>query len=150
MENNTPTPDPYHQSVKLYTAGWIGFATYFGGPLAGAYLMSKNFDYLGKKDQAGTALKIGIIATLLLFGALPFIPQNIMDRVPNYLIPIAYTSIMYGFINKYQEKDIQEHLKNNGAKQSGWKVFGIALLALLISMLYFFGLIMLLPENMLG
>lgn len=145
-----PSSDAPHQNVKLYTTGWIGFATYVGGPLAATYLISKNFDYLGKKEYARTSLIIGLIFTLLLFGALPFIPENVMDRVPNYLIPIAYTAIAYYLVGKYQEKEIQDHLKGNGARQSGWKVTGIAILSLIISMAYLFALLMLIPASMLG
>lgn len=137
------------KNTKLYTTGWVGFATYLGGPLAGAYLMSKNFESLNKKDCAQNALKNGIIATLLLFGLLAFIPESIMDQVPNSLIPLTYTSVIWSLMTKYQDKEIKEHLKNNGVKQSGWKVTGIAILSLIISLVYCIALIMLLPESIL-
>lgn len=135
------------KNIKLYTTGWVGFATYLGGPLAGAYLMSKNFENLNKKEFASNTLRAGIVATLLLFGILPFIPESTMDQIPNSIIPITYTSVIYGFMTKYQDKDIKEHLKNNGIKQSGWKATGIAILSFVISMVYFFALIMFLPES---
>jgi len=136
--------------MKLYTTNWVIFATYIGGPLAGAYLMSKNFENLNNKKFALNTLIIGILATLLLFGILPFIPESILNSIPNYIIPAIYTSIIYGFMKKYQDKDIKEYLKNNGVKQSWWKAMGIAILSLIISMLYFFVLIILIPESMLG
>jgi hypothetical protein len=146
------TPNTYGQpkkDIKLYTTGWVGFATYVGGPLAGAFLMSKNFKELGQEDHAANTLKIGVVATLLIFGGLVLVPEAVLDKLPNSLLPIVYTAVIYKFMVQYQEKDIEKHLKEKGAKQSGWKATGIAILALLISMAYFFGLFMILPESML-
>ncbi len=144
------TLEQQKKDKKLYTTGWIVFATYLGGPLAGGYLMSKNFESFGNEVYAKNALKIGVVATLFLFSSLPFIPESIIDQVPNSLIPITYTFAIYLLMTKYQDKAIKDHIKNNGARQSGWKVTGIAILSVIISMIYFSALIMLLPESVLG
>ena len=102
--------------------------------------MSKNFENFGNKNYAQNTLKIGVIGTLIMFGLLPFIPESIIDKIPNFLIPIFYIAIIYIFMNKYQDKMIKDHIKNGGLRQSGWKAIAIAVLSLLISLTYFFTL----------
>ena len=121
---------------KFYTIGWIAFGSYLGGPLAGAYMLSKNFENFGEVDDAENTMRIGIITTLLLFGLLPFIPTSIMIHIPKHLIPVVYTAAIYAFTKRHQEKDIQAHLKNSGAKHSGWDAFWVSLVSFVISFAY--------------
>ncbi len=139
-----------HDKVKLYTIGWVTLATYIGGPLAGCYLMSENFKNLGNKDLAERMFKIGIMSTILLFGGIAFIPESILDKIPNEIIPFTYTTIIYLYIRKFQGKSIKEHIENGGLKYSGWKVIGISISSVIVSLLYLFILIMLIPENFWG
>lgn len=111
--------------------------------------MSKNFENLNKKEFASNTLRIGVIATLLWFGALFLIPETIINQIPNSLISITSIAVIYRFMIKYQNKDIQEHLNNNGDKQSGLKVIGIAIISVIISMAFFYALIIFLPETIL-
>lgn len=138
---------------KLYTKGWLSFATYLGGPLAAGYLLSKNFKQLGDHEMADNAFRIGLFSTLLLFGSILFIPEAIMEKLPGSLIPAIYTAITYAVVMQYQEKRIQAHLAEGGAKISGWKASGVGLLCLLITLLYAFGIALLLiftlPESLL-
>ncbi|MEK7545102.1 MAG: hypothetical protein AAB551_03145 [Patescibacteria group bacterium] len=121
---------------KLYTIGWISFASYLGGPLAGCYMLSKNFENFGKINEAEETLRIGTITTLLLFGLLAFIPESIMVHIPKHLIPVMYTIAIYAFTKKHQEKDIQTHLKNGGTKHSGWDAFWVSLVSFVASLAY--------------
>ena len=148
LRSNLATEEP--DKVKLYTIGWVIFATYMGGTLAGCYLMSENFKNLGNKDLAERMFKIGIISTILIFSGIAFIPENIIDKIPNELIPFTYTAIIYLYIRKFQGKNIKEHIENGGLKYSGWKVLGISILSLIVSALYLFILIMIIPENFWG
>ncbi len=135
---------------KLYTKGWVLLGTYFGGPLAGCYMVSKNFEALGQKELAQKVFRIGIITTIL-FGALVFIPESITDKIPNYsIIPFIYTVVICCYCVQKQGEAIDEHIKNGGQKYSGWKVTGIGILSLIILLAYFFALVLLLPENLIG
>lgn len=135
---------------RLYTRGWIVIGTFLGGPLGGCYLMSKNFQTLGNKESAKKTLLAGILSTLIMFGILVFIPTSVTDKIPEYVIPIVYTALISYFVTVYQGKDIQEHLKNGGRKGSGWKVIGVSILSLIISLAYFLLLFVLVPENLLA
>lgn len=122
---------------KVYSEGWIWFASYFGGPFAGCYLMSRNFEAFGNIQYAEKSFRIGIISTLLFFFAFSFIPKDIVDILPEFTIPLIYTSIIAGFVQKYQTKDLNEHIKNGGKKYSGWKVFGISIISTILTLAYF-------------
>lgn len=136
--------------LKFYTINWITFATFLWGPLAGTYLMSKNFENLKQKDYAKKTIKYWIYTTLILFSLLAIIPEKIISVIPDSLIPLAYTITIYTYLFKYQDQDIKKHLKNDWVKYSGWKVTGIALIALIINLTYLFLLILILPENIFG
>jgi len=148
IQGNLATEE--HDKFKIYTIGWITFATYIGGTLAGCYLIGENFKNLGNKDLAERMFKIGIMSTILIFGVIAFIPENIVDKIPNELIPFTYTTIIYLYIRKFQGKSIKEHIENGGLKYSGWKVLGISILSVIASLLYLFILIILIPENFWG
>lgn len=127
--------------VRFYTMRWIFFCTYIGGPLAGCYLMSKNFESLNKKDLAEMTLKIGIISAVILFGAAVFIPHNTLQRIPAFVIPVSYTTIIYMYAYKLQGKEIDEYIKKGGKKHSGWRATAVGILSLIISFIYSFALV---------
>jgi MFS superfamily sulfate permease-like transporter len=135
---------------KLYTKGWVFFGSFLGGPLAGCYLVSKNFETLGQKNLAKKTLIVGIITTIILFGSILFIPEAVLSKIPSSVIPLVYTMAIYQYLVFKQGAAIEEHLKNGGLKHSGWKVAGIGLLSLVISMLYAFALAFLLPESLMS
>lgn len=142
------TPSGEIKTKKFYTSGWVIFATYLGGPLAGGYVMSKNFENLGNKEYAKKTLYIGAVSTLVLLTTFALLPNSIMDKIPKRFFPIVYISIVYGLMVKYQDKTIKEQIASGAAKKySGWKASGIGLLSFIIIAVYFFMLIFLLPES---
>jgi len=132
---------------KVYSERWIWFASLIGGPLAGCYLMSKNFNTFGKNDYAKKSFKIGIISTGLLFLALNFLPSAIIDIIPSYLIPILYTIIISTYLKKYQGEELKNYINSGGKKYSGWKVTGISILSLIITIIYFLIITLIIPIN---
>lgn len=123
---------------KIYTKKWVFIASYIGGPIAGCYLVSRNFIVFGQKELAKKVLTIGVIASLFLFAILVFIPDELVKKIPKSLIPITYSVLIYQYLIQTQGKAIDEHLKNGGRKHSRWKVIGISLIALVLTLLYFF------------
>ena len=71
---------------KLYTPVQVGIGTYIGGPFAAMYFLKGNFDVLDKPELSKKVIAIGIAFSIVLFAALPFVPEN----VPNNVIPIMY------------------------------------------------------------
>lgn len=120
------------ENKKLYSQRVISIATYFGGPLAAGILIRENYKNLGKEKEAVTSLIIGIVTTLLLFVGLFSVPENIIDKVPNFLIPLIYTGIIYVLVDTFQGEELKSHKENDGEFQSAWKAAAIGAVSLVI------------------
>ena len=134
-------------TYKLYKINQIFLATYLGGPVSGFYLMSTNLKNLGNAQSAKKALLIGVLSSIVLFTGILFIPQAIIDVIPYFLIPTIYTVIIALYAQGLQGEIIKEHLDKGGEIYSGWKVFGIGILFLAISLIYVLVLVMVIPES---
>jgi len=115
---------------------WVG--TFLGGPLVAGYLLSENFKTLGQPEKVKPTWIITIIATIIIFGGIFLIPENI--NIPNQIIPIAYSAIAYGLFKKYQEEKSNEHINSGGLIHSWWRVIGIGIIGLLITILPIFAI----------
>ena len=121
--------------IKLYSQRAISIATFFGGPMAAGFLARQNFINLGKEDYGKYSMLIGIVSTLLIFAGIFSIPEHILDKIPNILIPTIYTGIIYLIIEKLQGKELSDHKINKGEFYSAWKaavVGAICMVVLLI------------------
>ncbi len=134
-------------SDKLYSQRAIGIATYIGGPIAAGWLVRENFRSLGKDDYGKHALAISILAAFLIFAGIFSIPEAIIDKNPNFLIPMVYTGIIYLIIEKLQGEAISNHQKNEGAFYSGWKAAGVGLINMVIYVVIILGYTFATPES---
>lgn len=116
-------------------AFWVG--TFLGGPLVAGYLFSENFKAFGEKEKITPTWIIAIIVTIVVFGIAFMIPENV--NFPNQLIPIAYSAIAYGLFKKYQENQSNEHIESGGQFYSWWRVIGISIIGILITVIPIFG-----------
>lgn len=131
------------ENTKLYSQKAIGFATYIGGPLAAGILIRRNFINLNKERQGLNALIISAIGTALLFWGLFLIPEHIIDKIPNALIPLIYAGIIYVIVERIQGKELKELKDNNGEFYSGWRAFGVGMISGVIIFGGIFGYILL-------
>lgn len=120
------------KEIQLYSSRAIAGATYLGGPLAAGYMIAENFRVLNQPSQGKTALILGIISTLLLFIVLISLPEHVINRIPNALIPVVYTAIIWSIVEQKQGKILADHKKNGNAFYSGWRAAGIGFVSLLI------------------
>lgn len=134
-------------SVKIFTKKSILFATFLGGPLVAGFLISKNYKVFGKYETAQKALIISIVCTIVLFLGLFLIPSNIIDKLPNTLIPFVYTGIIALIINKYQDNLINEYLAKGGPKASNWIAAGYSFVGLIILLLFIIPIAISLPHS---
>lgn len=134
-------------NTKLYSQRAIGIATYLGGPLAAGILVRKNFINLGKDKQGLNSLLLGMMSTVILFAGIFSIPDDVIDKVPNSLIPLIYTGIVYLIVESIQGKDLKEFKKNNGTFYSGWNAAGIGLLSGILLAIGLFGYAFLQEED---
>ena len=140
MEDIVPVIPDY----KLYKDKVIGPATFFGGPLVAGYLIAENFKKLGETDMARKTWMITIAVFIVVFGTVLYIPANI--PFPNFLIPITYTLITQAMVKRFQSAQVAAHIEKGGELYSGWRVFWIALIALVITFAAVFAAVML-TEN---
>jgi hypothetical protein len=132
----TPPGEPSElERIALYSLRGIGVGTFVGGPLAAGILAGMNFHKLGRKRAGHLALAIGALVAVFLFGGMFMLPPEIVDRVPNALLPAIYVSIAVLWVQKTQGAQIAAALDSGAArKASGWSIAGISLGSLAVSL----------------
>lgn len=135
------------KTLKMYSSKAMGIATFLGGPLAGAYMMGENFKAMGKPREGQISLVSGIVFTLLLFTFLFLAPENVIDRVPQQLIPGIYTLIFYFLVDHYQGEALKQYKAEEKPFYSGWRAAGIGLLSAIISLSVVFGFVAMEPDE---
>ena len=125
----------------LYSQKGISIATFLGAPLAACFLIRKNYIELQNKKAGDIALVIGILSTLFIFVGLFFVPENIIDFIPNQIIPLIYTGIIYLMVEKYQGKELKAYEEQGRKFISNWKAFTIGILTAVIIALPFLGIL---------
>jgi hypothetical protein len=116
--------------MRLYSRAAVGVATFFGGPLAAGLLLRRNFLSMGRKQAAHNSLILGIVATVALFGGLFMLPENVVDKIPNALLPALYTCVILGIMEGWQGTAIKKHKATGGVFYSGWRAAGVSFLCL--------------------
>ena len=117
---------------KLYSQKAISIATYLGGPLAAGILIRRNALNLGNEKQGQVALISGIISTALVFWGIFRVPEPIMAKIPNFLIPAIYTIIIYLIVEKLHGAILKKHKEEGNGFYSNWKAAGIGSICLII------------------
>lgn len=117
---------------KLYSQKGISIATLFGGPLAAGYLIRQNFISLGKEREGLVSVILGILFTVAVFVPLFMLPEEIVDKIPNQLIPAIYTLIIYVIVEAIQGKELHKHKEESMEFESNWKATGIGFLWMLV------------------
>ncbi len=130
---------------KIYKENAIFGATFLGGPLVAGYLAAENFKQLGQPAKARTAWIIAILSTIAIFGGLFLIPGA--SKIPNYIIPLAYTFITRSLIRTYQGESITNHLALGGPTYSGWRAVWIAIVGAILLVALLFGVIILIRPD---
>ena len=120
--------------VKLYSRNNIIGSTFFGGPLAAGYLLSKNFRLLGNHDSARKSLLITIGVTVLTFGALAALPGEVVDKIPGYLLPAAFAGGAAGLVQHFQGRQLEQHIKAGGQTASWLNALGVSMVCLLLTL----------------
>ncbi len=133
MENlSQPTVEKMN---KIYAVGNIAGATFLGGPLAGTYMMYKNFKNFGDDDKAQKTLIIGSLYSLTLIAVVlvPFLKNILGDLVP-FLPGINLTTALIA-ASFLQKEAIANHKANSGQFEPIWKSILIAISALVLFVL---------------
>jgi ABC-type iron transport system FetAB permease component len=142
MEENLLSIPP---DFKLYKDRAIYVGTFLGGPLVAGYLAAENFKQLGEQSKVKTAWAIAIAATIVLIGTLLFVPD--IDKVPRYIIPIAYALIAQYVVKKNQGEAIKEHIEKGGQTYSVWRAVWIGLVCAVITVGIILGLVLITDKD---
>lgn len=125
---------------KYFSIRAISIATYLGGPLVGGILVSLNFKRFQQKEKAYWALIISFLATVVLMWTIFQVPENILERIPNFLLPLIYTPIVVFIAEKQQKQEIQKLAEQEAEKEPWWKAVGVGLLGTALTLAVVFQL----------
>jgi hypothetical protein len=118
---------------KIYSDRAVWFGSFVGGPLVAGYFIAENFKVFGDTQKANKTWFITIIGTIIIFGGFFLIPENV--KIPPVVIPLSYTSLAYYFTLHFQRNAINNHVQTGGVLFSWWRVVGISLLGLVLTVL---------------
>jgi len=133
--------------ARLFTEKGTAVASAIVSPLAGTYLIAKNFRTLGKQRVAKLTLIIGGAFTVALLTTLALLPLSVTEKIPQHFIPLAYGILGYLVVKSLQQPDIDAHLQAGGKKGSWQVIVGSGLVSLVPSLGYFFALVSLIPSQ---
>ena len=131
------TVDIERPTRKIYKdrAIWVG--TFLGGPLAAGYLIAENFKAFNDTDKAKKTWIYAIIATVVVFGGVFLIPENV--KIPNQIIPLINTAIAYYLVQHFQGQNISAHLNSGGQLFGWWRTIAVGLIGLAITIIPIIG-----------
>jgi hypothetical protein len=112
---------------KVFSNKMISWATFLGTPVAGFHLISKNYKAFHNEKAARNSYYLGLLITVIIIVLIFTLPSNIIDIIPNQFIPLIYTTLVYIFVNNYQDDAIKKYYETGGQKGSGWFATGIGL-----------------------
>jgi len=134
-------------SKKFYSQRSIDLATFIGAPLAAGYLIRENFLQLNQPEKAKKALWLGILSTIALFGFIYMLPEHIIDKIPKYVIPIAYIIVIHMIVEKTQGEALRQHEAEKKPFYSAWRAAGVGVVSLLIILVGLFGVAYFSPDT---
>jgi hypothetical protein len=149
-----PTENPYapprsdvadlarSESISLYSPRQIYTAAFLCGPLAGAWLISRNFDLLSRSSESRTSLLVGVAVVVGLFPLIFVLPKN----MPNVVIPITYSYLFYNFAQRRFTANADTGISYRKGWRSWLNVIGIGLAWLAATFLVWVGAWMLMAQ----
>ncbi|AGI25633.1 hypothetical protein ACYCAX_03695 [Pseudomonas sp. MT3] len=120
----------------LYRLAAVGIATFFGTPVAGAWVIAQNLKRLGRPEQIRKTWLTGIGVLLLAFVIAWFLPGSFPAAPINIVTLLA----MQQYAKQNIGEELDRHAAAGGAFHSNWRAFGVSLLILLAVLAALFGL----------
>jgi hypothetical protein len=111
-------------TYKLYSGGQMGLATFLGGPLAGCWLLARNFKRLQRPRAARLAIGLGVVWMAALFA------MALMVAFFGRLFGLFSIGLMIMLAYKTQGDAFLSHTRRGGRRSSWWAAIGIGLASL--------------------
>jgi hypothetical protein len=128
------------RNEKVYKRRAIRLGTFLGGPLAAGYFIAENFKVFGEHDRAKKTWIYTILATVIIFGGVFLIPEEVTP--PGPIIPLIYTGIASYLVQHFQGQNIEEHISTGGEFFSWWRTIGIGLIGLVVILTVVFAILL--------
>jgi len=113
---------------KIFKESQLWLVSYLGGPLGASYLLAHNFKIFGEHKKAKITWTISIIFTIFWSIFLMFMPETVMEKIPDLLIPLIHSGAYYGIMHHYQSKKINDYINAGGIFQGWGKTILISLI----------------------
>lgn len=125
---------------RYYSAMQVFFASFLGGPFAGALYLARSQRFFGREDLANTTMKMGWGITLALGVLLGYLPES----TPNSLIPAVYSAVFSMQVTQLVKQSGQSAQSFAAAKGSTLKMLGMSLGILIVTLAYWLAILFLL------
>ncbi len=129
-------------SKKLFSERQVDLSAFLGGPIPAGILIFKNHFRLGDKRIAFQSLIATIIFTVLFFYLLLKIPDEVIEKVPNYVFSAFYAILVIIYFKIFLAKDVKNAFDEGTGKASNWTVAGFTILGVILNILIIFLLAM--------
>ena len=130
----------------FYSPGQVGAAAFFGGPPAATHQLAHNY---GAGDRADLVLRCHALGWLAVASLIP-ISLLLPENFPSAPIPIAYSIALREFAKRSQGGMLGAAAEAGSQRVSNWRVAGLVVLYLVVSVALVFGAILMIPENWLS
>lgn len=124
-----------HLEKKIYSAGSILAAAFFGGPLAGAYLIAWNYSAFNETSRAMRTWIFSAIGTLILF--ILFFLSPYPSQIPPILIPLLCMLIAQNIVRAYQGYMIRDYVARGGTYHNWLRVFIVIIISVVVTFLLY-------------
>ena len=124
-------------SYKLHSPFNVGFATFWGGPAAGGFLMALNFWRTRRLPLALFVLVAGIIFTAALVSVAEDL--HLYLHLPRLLIPLVGIVVMVASAKILQGQAVAWHFSRGGQMAPLRSAFGVGLVFLVFALIGLFG-----------
>src|SRR5579875_1680157 len=106
---------------KLYSGKGVTIATLLGGPLAGGYLIAKNFKALNQPEKIGRTWSYSIVVFILVIALAVIMPP----QVPQILFVVLYAWMGRFAAQKLQGSLLDKHAAEGGKFYNNWNAAAV-------------------------
>jgi hypothetical protein len=133
------TFDVEKPTQKIYKLRAIEVATALGGPLVTGYLIAENFKAFNEADKLKKTWFYAIMASIVIFGGLAILPENIVELVPAPVIPFINAAIASFIVRHHQGKNIAAHTES-GRELFGWgRTIAVSIIGAVVTVIMVMG-----------
>ena len=126
------------EKTKIYSPSQVLAGGVFAGPIAASYMVTKNFDSLGRSKEARLSVFYGAILSLILLSCGPFVVRIFPLGVSKIIIPLVSGVVGRQIVEQYQISKAALAASGEYETQSGWLVAGVIVLSALFTVLLVF------------